>query len=410
MDPIEARKLVYSLAQAFSPSAPIDQEALFAGRLTQLTDVMNALGQKGQHAILFGERGVGKTSLARVISTVRIGAQKLPAATINCDPQMDFSTLWKKLLREFTIESVRPGMGFTPEMVRGKVTLDQMLPQTVTPDDVRHVLRNVGKTLIVIDELDRIEDKSVTSLLSDTIKTLSDHAVDCTLILVGVADSVDALIAEHHSIERALVQVRMPRMSVGELQQIVDKGLAKAGMSILPEARSRIAMLSQGLPHYTHLLALNAAQRAAAVGRTEVQLEDVRTAIDKALAGAQHSIISAYHKATSSARENLYVQVLLACALADVDPLGYFAAADVRDPLSRIMKKRYDIPAFSQHLNAFCEAARGPILQRTGPDRRHRFRFVNPLMQPFVTMDGIKKGLITDVGTALDTGQSAPSS
>ena len=49
---------VQLLSQAFSPSAPIDQQALFAGRISQLMDVLNALNQKGQHAILFGERGV----------------------------------------------------------------------------------------------------------------------------------------------------------------------------------------------------------------------------------------------------------------------------------------------------------------------------------------------------------------
>jgi hypothetical protein len=38
------------------------------------------------------------------------------------------------------------------------------------------------------------------------IKVLSDNSVPATLVLVGVADSVDALIVEHQSIERALVQ------------------------------------------------------------------------------------------------------------------------------------------------------------------------------------------------------------
>ena len=57
-----------ALAEAFSPSAPIDHQALFAGRMSQMTDVLNAIGQKGQHAVLYGERGVGKTSLAWVLS------------------------------------------------------------------------------------------------------------------------------------------------------------------------------------------------------------------------------------------------------------------------------------------------------------------------------------------------------
>ena len=385
---------IQSLSQAFSPSAPVDQQALFAGRLQQFMTVLNAVSQKGQHAILYGERGVGKTSLARVISQV-VGVSDCQVAAINCDPTMTFSALWHKVLREISVAASK-GPAAVGQSVQDFASAVGLLPTVVTPDDVRHLFSKMKKTLVVIDEVDRLVDKDVTSLLADTIKGLSDHAVDVTLLLVGVADSVDSLIAEHQSVERAMVQVRMPRMSRTELNEIVDKGLAKAAMSITDEAKARIVGLSQGLPHYTHLLALNAAQRAALTGRIEVLLTDVRAAIDNALANAQQSIVGAYHKATASPRENLYPQVLLACALATQDSLGYFAAVDVRPPLSSIMKREYDIPAFSQHLNAFCEASRGPVLQRTGTTRRFRFRFENPLLQPFVVMDGIKKGLIVD--------------
>lgn len=385
------------LATSFSPSAPIDQQALFSGRMGELVDVINAINQKGQHVILFGERGVGKTSLARVISALAASnGQRIPGASVNCDPTTSFSSLWHKVMRAIPLVSQKQGVGFSSPATVEVTPLSAHLPQEVTPDDVRHIFSQLGKMLIVIDEVDRLEDKKVTQLLADTIKTLSDHAVDTTLILVGVADSVDALIQEHQSVERALVQVRMPRMSRTELSQIIDKGLENAQMTIVPTARSKIVNLSQGLPHYTHLLAQNAAQRAAATNRTEVTPEDVRTAIDSALAKAQQSIIGAYHKATNSPRENLYPQVLLACAMAKQDNLGYFAAVDVRQPLSNIMKKSYDIPAFSQHLNKFCEVERGPVLQRTGTVRRYRFRFVNPLLQPYVLMDGIKKELISE--------------
>ncbi len=387
-------ELVAKLANAFSPSAPIDHQALFAGRLGQFTDVVNAINQKGQHVVLFGERGVGKTSLARVLSSVN--SANLLVAAINCDPTMDFSQLWHRLFSEITLTNQKPAPGFTGALSATTSSLRDHLPAEVSPDDIRRVLRQLGNTLFVIDELDRITDPKVTALLADTIKGLSDHAINTTIMLVGVADSVDALITEHRSVERALVQVRMPRMSPPELEEIINKGLNSVGMSIDDQARKRIVQLSQGLPHYTHLLAQHAGQRAALDGRLKIEITDVRTAIDNALSKAQHSIISAYHQATLSPRENMYAQVLLACALAGTDSLGYFAAVDVRVPLAEIMGKRYEIPAFSQHLNAFCEPTRGPILQRVGTTRRYRFRFVNPLMQPFVIMDGLKKGLITE--------------
>jgi Cdc6-like AAA superfamily ATPase len=387
---------IQQLAQSFSPSAPIDQQALFAGRLGQLTEVLNAMMQKGQHAILIGERGVGKTSLSRVLSKVRVNNEPLRCATINCDATTTFSSLWHNIAREINVSIVTNGTGFTSTPTVNTGNLAGHLPQIVTPNDVRYLLTRIGKILIIIDELDKLTDPLVTAQLSDTIKTLSDHAVDATLLLVGVADSVDVLISEHQSIERALKQVLMPRMSIPELGDIINKGLLNASMTINDEAKSKITELSQGLPHYTHLLALNAAQRVAFTERTEIKIEDVKVAIDSALSGAQQSTISMYTKAIASPRDNIYAQVLLACSLAKVDKLGYFAASDVRIPLSSIMKKNYQIPAFSKHLAAFCSPARGPVLQRTGAARGYRFRFVNPLMQPFITMQGIREGLITD--------------
>ena len=390
--------LLKQIAESFSPSAPIDQKALFAGRIDQFVQVINAISQKGQHVILYGERGVGKTSLATVIAQLHRGqAHVMGACRINCDQTMDFTALWRTALREIPISSPgQLGIGFTSSQSIQTNTLADYLPPVVTPDDIRHLLQRIGKTIIVFDELDRIEDKKTATLMADTVKTLSDHAVNTTLILVGVADSVETLIEEHQSVERALVQIRMPRMNQVELTEIIEKGANNSHMTIDSKASKRIVALSQGLPQYVHSLSLHAFQHAAQRLSSSVSISDVREAINRALNTAQQTTISTYHRATSSPRENLYPQVLLACAMAKPDDMGYFAAADVRAPLSLIMGRPYEINAFSQHLNAFCDPDRGPVLQRLGLPRRYRFRFLNPLMQPYVTMHGVDKGMISD--------------
>jgi hypothetical protein len=197
----------------------------------------------------------------------------------------------------------------------------------------------------------------------------------------------------------------MPRMSTTELTEIVTKGMAAAEMTIEGDAVERITQLSQGLPHYTHLLAQLAGRAAVDAMRTHVTLDDVEDAVTRAIHNAQQSIMDAYHSATFSTRATLYPQVVLACALAEGDDFGFFAAADVREPLSMIMGRPYDIPAFAQHLNDLSESSRGPVLQKKGSTRRFRYRFINPLLQPYVIMKGLSEGLIDS--SALQTAPPA---
>jgi hypothetical protein len=119
--------------------------------------------------------------------------------------------------------------------------------------------------------------------------------------------------------------------------------------------------------------------------------------IRKSLDQWQESIKTAYHDATRSHQpEHLYKEVLLACALADVDDKSFFTAAAVRGPL-RIVAERpdLDIPNFSRHLKEMSQTHRGSILLREGETRRLRYRFVNPLIRPYVIMRGVADGLLT---------------
>ncbi|MFI5396777.1 MAG: ATP-binding protein [Candidatus Binatia bacterium] len=399
MDEQKKTELYIKLGGAFRPGAPIDQYRLFSGRQKQVKEILATVSQVGRHVIIFGERGVGKTSLAKILSEVlaKAGLKILDSGTINCDPTDDFSSLWHKVFRELSVALESQQVGFTSTASATPQSLDCLLPETVRPDDIRFVLKKVpDQMLIIIDELNELRDDTTRSLLANTVKTLSDHLINATLILIGVADSVNSLIAEHVSIERALVQVPMPKMSWEELSQVIDYGLKTAEMTIDDPAKSWICWMSHGLPHFTHSLALYAAHHAVDDGRTNITMLDVASAAAETVNNS-HRILRAHNMATvSPQRSSLYAKVLLACALCNKDSLGYFAASDVKRPMSAIMHKTYEVPHFSHHLHELSEPERGDVLRKQGTPRKHRFCFSDPMMEPFVIIHGFANKLLND--------------
>jgi len=370
---------IAAVASAFTPGAPVDRLDMLAGRMAQLTDVVAAVSMRGRHVGLYGERGVGKTSLATVLAEYFGGTDSgdLQAVVVNCSTDDTFASLWRTVFIELGVQPDDDGHPLRPEAVRRALqALDR-------------------PAIVVIDELDRLEDDDALTALADTVKTLSDHAVPSTVILVGVARSIGELVGEHASIVRALVQIEMPRMTRPELAETFVKCCDRAGLSPTPDAVDEIAALSEGLPHYTHLLGLHAGLNAVQNDRANITMGDVRQAIPKAV--DRHTILSDYQRATRSARKDaLFSQVLLACALAPKNQLGFFTSGAIRDPLQVIAGRRIEIPAFSNHLSQFLEPERGSVLQREGSSRRYFYRFTDPIFQPYVILAGLAEGSLTD--------------
>lgn len=248
----------------------------------------------------------------------------------------------------------------------------------------------------MIDEFDRLKDERTNSLISNTIKLLSDEAANATFFIVGVSDAVGDLLKGHESIGRALAQVEMPRMSDREITDIIQKRLSLAGMKISTEALWDCVFICKGLPHYAHLLGLHAMQVACDRRALRVEQADIAVATTRALSEANQSIKEGFERAVFSERpDNIFKETLIACALAQKDPLGRFSAKSVATRLSEITAEHYDVPAFSYHLNEFCTDTRGPILQKTGQRRRFMFRFREALMESYVIMEGLDRNIIT---------------
>jgi energy-coupling factor transporter ATP-binding protein EcfA2 len=375
LDETELLERMSLVGQAFRPSAPIDRRSLFSGRTDQIAELFSVVGQPGAHAVVYGERGVGKTSLAAVTAELLTSSNVL-VARATCDSGDDFTSIWRKALGEIALHSQSRGVGFAAS------TTEVAQPASVVLGDARATPHAVVRGLealaqprplaIFLDEFDRLDSASCRALFTDTIKALSDRVVPATLVLVGVADTIDELIREHRSVERALVQVRMPRMSREELGEIARRGIEASHMTIQGLAVDRIATLSQGLPHFTHLLTQLAAQAALGERHVDVGAAEVDFAVERAIQRAQQSVTEAYLRAEPAG------PVLLACAVADEDEFGFFGAEATGDAPDTALQQLVELG----------------VLQARAASGGTRYRFANPLLPPYVVMRALADGTL----------------
>jgi Cdc6-like AAA superfamily ATPase len=401
MSRVDREDLEVKLRTVFKPTTPINSYELFSGRQTQSRQLVAAINQNGQHAILYGERGVGKTSLANILFFL-LKKPGWPQITphISCVRGDSYQTIWGRVFSKILDKAASENLKIPRSLTKFLKPIRDLYVDFITIDVVVKILSELGAISLlvaIIDEFDTVADDTVRAAIADTIKYLSDRNAPCTVVVVGVADDVEGLISDHRSVERCLAQVRMPRMSRDELEDIMRKCLTVADMTITAPALQEMSRISIGLPHYAHLLGLYSALQAIDNESLEVAEDDVKAALATALANADHTIQKLYLRATGSSQSTAkYQQVLLACAMAETNDLGFFAPADVRTPLSRILKKPARIEHFARHLHTFCEAESGPVLTNITIKKHPQFRFENALVQPFALIKGLAEGMITE--------------
>lgn len=347
--------------------------------------LVDTVFQAGQHAIIYGERGVGKTSLS-----ITLRQKVFPVSTrvkffeAKCLTSDSFADMWARLM-------------ISHKWSNGDHALDD-IDDTLDPYLVKRLCEKFSAgqlPVFIFDEFDRLQDDTARLAMAETIKLLSDDCPQATILLIGIGRTIKDLLDDHQSVRRALRQVEMPRMSPTEVLELVELRLSKAGMTISPQTMSDLTIISRGMPGYAHLLGMHAAKAAIAQQTLFVDADHLWNSLREALDEAEDIVKQEYRMATQSVQPgNQLKEALLACALADVDEFGSFTASSVVEPFQNIMDAPKGIPDFNRHLNKFCSAERGKILERHGSQKNYHYKFKDAMMQCYVIMRGISDGLI----------------
>lgn len=378
-------KIRERMHSVFTPGFPINHRDFFKGRLVQIQRILETVPSPGRHPIIFGQRGVGKTSLVNILNDL------LPdffAVKITCDGSDTFKSIWNRVLQKATIAFKEKAFGFTREESEHKTSLTAFLGKDngISSADVAGVLAMLQqRAIFILDEFDRVSAGVVKTALADLIKNVSDNNPNATLIVVGVGENINDLIGEHPSVARNLVQIEMPVMKGDEIKEIVVKGGERLGIQVHSEVLNEVAFLSAGFPHYAHLLGLSIA-KACLIQDTAVMnrvLFDDRVC-SFAIEDAVESYRQSFTKATKTAKQSRYPQILCACGGASHDENGVFRATDVVEAMQQMFNETLTVQAVVPALQAFTEADRGAALDKVPFGTQSHYRLREPMMRPFL--------------------------
>ncbi len=110
--------------------------------------------------------------------------------------------------------------------------------------------------MVVVDEFENLPSAEDRQLFAELIKQLSDRKVPVTLVFCGIGKSLDDLLLGHASSHRYLHEVQLPTppLNHGQRWEIIDNAAAKLRLTVNSDSRLRIAQVSDGFPHYIHLI------------------------------------------------------------------------------------------------------------------------------------------------------------
>jgi len=361
-------EFVQILNAHLSPSSPINQLALLCGRLEQTEQILRAIHSPGRQVFIHGDRGVGKSSLAIAMGNYLSPEGRAPIQ-IACNGQ-DFQTLIRDIGNQL-LSFLPVGPAKTAKRTVGfqkfgiSATLETQLQERSVPtimsiNEAVSVLRycaeiDHGEPVVILDEFDKIATDKDREMFADLVKQLGDQRVPMKIFFTGIGTSLEDLLADHHSCYRYIEAVHLQPLDWEGRLEIIRGAAAAIGVEVDTGSEFRIGAMSDGFPHYVHLVceklfwgAFDAAADVK-ISTPEIYIQ----AVGAAVKGIEPTLKRLYEDATHKYNDD-YQEVLW--AVADHHEFKR-RSADIYISYCDIMKQRsgrklLDRPKFNQRMNA----------------------------------------------------------
>ena len=267
------------LRGAYTPAQPIVDRRMFAGRTRVLTQLIRSLEDERLHTVIYGERGLGKTSLLHVLTQAARDARYL-VVYVTCGAGSNFDDMMRTVAENIPLLYHVDYGPTTPEAERGDSFASLVGSDAITVRGASDLLGKVTGTrvLVVLDEFDRAESGDFRRSIAELVKSLSDRSVRVQFVVAGVAANLNELVTNVPAIQRSISALQVPKMSPGEVRELVKKGEPITGITFDDNAVDAIVTRSIGFPFLASLLSHRAGLNAIDRGAETVTYADVAAA------------------------------------------------------------------------------------------------------------------------------------
>lgn len=310
---------------AFSPSRPVVDSELYSGRTRLLKSLISAVEDSNMHVIIFGTRGIGKTSTLHVLNAMARKARYIVHYG-SCGQNVTFAELFGAVLSDIPLLFHQDYDPVANEVEEGLSFADLYGDEPITVPMLSEAFSRISGTqvLVILDEFDRVEDGNMRRLVAELIKNLSDRAAPVQLVIAGVAQNIDEIVEHIPSIRRNILPIRVPNMEDAEARELIGRGADRSGLRFTDEARERIVELALGLPYIASLLAHHASLVALDARRKTITAPDVAAAVEQSVNEIELRLNPALVRVATHAADSGEGELLVALARRSLECGGTF--------------------------------------------------------------------------------------
>ncbi|QJQ02337.1 ATP-binding protein [Herbaspirillum rubrisubalbicans Os34] len=256
------------LAILINPATPIKSIEHLKGRDDFLVEIKRTLFSPGRHVFIFGDRGVGKSSLAATAATQYQSADADPifvGGAVDETFTSIIANIALQALKRRKYETTKAQRSLSMEW-RGlkwstgdEVSGLDLASQIKTVGDAAELLKQVAekhssKPTVVLDEFDMIPDPKERARFASLLKQLGDQSINIKFLITGVGQSCEELLGAHPSAHRQIATIELPRLGWDARREIVTEAAAAFDLEVDNNVNWRIALISDGFPYYVHLI------------------------------------------------------------------------------------------------------------------------------------------------------------